>query len=71
VLAAGIFILPGWAVLSYSLPGWDFVRWPVKFTWSIGVGLAIYPLLFLWTDVVGLHLGSFMPGCLLSLLFFF
>ena len=59
-LLAGLFlfILPGWAILSWCSPGWDSNTWAVKFTWSIGVSLPIYPVLFLWTDIIGVHPGA-------------
>jgi hypothetical protein len=58
VVAVLLFVLPGWAALSWALPGWDLQGWSTKLTWSIGASLPMYPLLFLWTDIIGLHLGS-------------
>lgn len=57
VLAAGlIFVVPGWALLNW-LPRGQALGWPVKLGLAVGISLALYPLLFLWTDLVGLHLG--------------
>ena len=61
VLFVGIFayILPGWALFSLFWRGWDELNWCSKLGLSGGLSLAIYPLLLLWTDLVGLHLGPF------------
>lgn len=51
-----LYVLPGWALLAWL--------WPARLSWaetlgiSAGVSLAVYPILLLWTDLVGLHLGS-------------
>jgi len=58
LLAAWLFVLPGWALLE--------VLWPehrsetdgvARVALAAGMGLAVYPLLFLYTDLIGLHLG--------------
>lgn len=61
VLLVGIFafILPGWAVFSWLWRGWDELILVTKIGLSAGLSLAIYPLLLLWTSLVGLHLGAF------------
>ena len=53
-----LYILPGWAILSLLMPHWENRHWAEKTGLSIGVSLAIYPLLLLWTDLFGLQLGS-------------
>jgi uncharacterized membrane protein len=53
------FILPGWALLSLLWRGWDELNWSSKLGLSGGLSLAIYPLILLWTNLVGLHLGPF------------
>jgi hypothetical protein len=56
--AAGLlFVVPGWALLVLLLPRH---RWSLGqlLGVSAGVSLALYPVLFLWTDLVGLHLGA-------------
>jgi hypothetical protein len=58
VAAAFLYVLPGWAVLSYLYSRWDERRWPEKIGLAAGVSLVIYPLLYLWTDTIGLHLGA-------------
>lgn len=58
-LACLLFILPGWAVLSWLFPAWDNLSWREKTGLAAGISLAIYPILFLWTDLVGIHLDRF------------
>jgi len=53
-----LYILPGWAILSLLMPSWGNRHLAEKTGLSIGVSLAFYPLLFLVTDLFGLHLGS-------------
>lgn len=67
MLLAGIFlyILPGWAVLRLLWTGWGKLSWAEKAALAGGMSLAIYPLLFLWTSLLGLHLGvvyALLPG---------
>ncbi len=57
-IALFAFVLPGWAILSGLWSGWETHPWGVKLGLAIGLSLAIYPLLLLWTDLVGLHLGA-------------
>lgn len=52
-----LFILPGWGLFSLLWPGWRERAWPEKLGLSAGLSLALYPLLLLWTDIIGLHLG--------------
>jgi hypothetical protein len=39
------------------LPGGRRLGWGEKLGLAVGASLALYPVLFLWTDIVGLHLG--------------
>jgi len=57
-VAIFLFILPGWALLMLLWPGWDALAWGEKLGLAAGLSLALYPLLFLWTDLIGLHLGA-------------
>ena len=51
-----LYILPGWALLTWL---WSTqISWAEKLGLAAGLSLALYPVLFLWTDLVGLHLGS-------------
>ncbi|HIE56724.1 MAG TPA: hypothetical protein EYP88_00630, partial [Anaerolineales bacterium] len=91
LVAAFLFVLPGWAILAGTGGRGDGVRggesvegetrgsdgdtpgnytpdthlvylamrnrW-VKLGLAAGISVAIYPILFLWTDLIGLHLGA-------------
>jgi hypothetical protein len=56
-IAIFLFILPGWALLALLWPDWDALAWGERLGLAGGMSLALYPLLFLWTDIIGLHLG--------------
>ena len=60
ILALGffLFILPGWGLFSLLWSSWGGLRWPEKLGLSAGLSLALYPLLLLWTSIIGLHLGA-------------
>jgi hypothetical protein len=61
LLAAGfLYIVPGWALLAALWKGWHAFRWPEKLGLAVGPGLAIYPLLFLWSGVAGIKLGALL-----------
>ncbi len=55
-VAAFFYLVPGYALLAYLWQGESF-PWPARMGVAAGLSLALYPLLFLWTDLVGLHLG--------------
>ncbi len=57
VLATILYVLPGWVLLRSVWDRWSTFFFGEKFGLAIGVSLGIYPLLFLWTGLVGLHLG--------------
>ncbi len=57
ILGGWLYITPGWAILSILLPRWANYRWPIKLGLSIGVSLALYPVLLLWTNIFDLQLG--------------
>ena len=62
-----IFTLPGWALLSLTWSGWNNLDFWEKISLGSGASLAIYPVLFLWTNLVGLHLGviyAWLPALL-------
>jgi hypothetical protein len=56
--ALALFVAPGWALLEALWLGWARLRFWERFGLASGVSLAIYPLSFLWTDLLGLHLGA-------------
>ena len=51
-----LYIVPGLALLVWTWPG-ERLSWAERLGLAAGLSLALYPLLFLWTDLVGLHLG--------------
>lgn len=58
LLLAGLaFILPGWALLSAAWSGWRDLEIGEKIGLAAGVGLALSPVVLLWMNLVGLHLG--------------
>ena len=58
LLGVFLFVLPGWGLLSLILPAWVERTWPEKLGLAAGLSLAIYPLLLLWTNLIGLHIGA-------------
>ena len=52
-IAMFLFILPGWALLALLWPDWDALAWGERLGLAGGMSLALYPLLFLWTDKIG------------------
>jgi hypothetical protein len=55
--AAGLlFVVPGWALIACLWPGRP-LSWAETLGLAVGVSLALYPVLFLWTDLIGVHLG--------------
>jgi hypothetical protein len=57
VVAMFLYVIPGWALFGWLYPGWSSLHWLERLGLAAGLSLAIYPLFFLWTDLVGLHLG--------------
>jgi hypothetical protein len=53
-----LFVIPGWALLDVLHPRWKMLSFWEKFGLGSGVSLAVYPLLILWTNSTGLHLGA-------------
>ena len=54
-----LLVLPGWSILALLLPGWPARPFAVKASLAAGVGLALYPLLFLWSYTLGQQV---LPG---------
>ena len=52
-----LYILPGWQLLHWLLPSWKSRLFEEKVALSAGVSLAMYPLLLLWTDLLGFQRG--------------
>ena len=61
LLIAGLFLIavPGWAALTWLFPPWNSLNWFSKLGLALGIGLAFYPVLFLWTDTIGIQMGAF------------
>jgi len=53
-----IFVVPGWALFTFLFPSWTRLYLGEKLGLAIGVSLAIYPILMLWTNLFKLNLGS-------------
>lgn len=56
-LALLLFVMPGWALLAYFWPRVVSIRWAERLGLAIALSLTVYPLLFLWTGLIGLQLG--------------
>ena len=53
-----LYVLPGWGLVQFAFNGRRNLALAERFALSIGVSLAIYPLLFLWCSLIGLKPGS-------------
>ena len=51
-----LYVIPGAALLTL-LPYQLSLPWPTRISLAVGLSLALYPLLLLWTDLAGLHIG--------------
>jgi hypothetical protein len=61
-----LFIVPGWALLAYWLPD-ERLTWTVQLGLASGLGLCVYPLILLWTRVIGVQPGMLTMGVPTSL----
>jgi len=59
-LLAGVwlFIVPGWSILNAALPVWHPLPKGVKTGLAIGFSLALYPLILLFSGLIGLQLNN-------------
>ncbi len=53
-----LFIIPGWALLTSLYDQWAQKFWVVKIGLAAGLSLASYPIIFLWTNLIGLNMGA-------------
>lgn len=59
VLGGWLFILPGWAILQLLLgEAWSKRDWTEKTALAAGAGVALFPVLLLWSKLLHLRLGS-------------
>jgi hypothetical protein len=56
--SALLFVVPGWALLSWLFPARRWA-WAELLALATGVSLALYPVLMLWTHTIGMNLGPF------------
>ncbi|MGW8145010.1 MAG: hypothetical protein ACWGN2_11485, partial [Anaerolineales bacterium] len=54
-----LLAVPGYAALMWMYPRWSLLDWISKLGLSLGIGLAFYPVLFLWSNTIGVQLGIF------------
>lgn len=67
LLAILLFIIPGWGMLCWLYPGWSRLAFWEKLGLAGGLSLCVYPLLLLWSNLLGLSLGKLnavLPVCL-------
>jgi uncharacterized protein DUF6541 len=57
-VAVMLFVLPGLALLTLLWRASKKLAWGEQLGLAIGISLALYPLLLLWTHLVGLQLGA-------------
>ncbi|MBN1371474.1 MAG: hypothetical protein JW987_06000 [Anaerolineaceae bacterium] len=60
-----LYVLPGWVMLPLALPSVKSTVWFSRVALSAGVSLAVYPILFLFTHIIGIRAGAFyawVPG---------
>jgi hypothetical protein len=60
ILSVGIFlfVLPGFALLTLRWKPANESNLFTRICIGTGISLAIYPILFLWTDLLGIHMGA-------------
>ncbi len=61
LMAFLVFLVPGWGLVAWLRQPAEqdpLHGWPVRFCLAGGLGVALYPLLFSWLDLLGLHLGT-------------
>ena len=53
-----LFVPAGWALLTLLWPRWNDFGWVEKICLATGTGLALYPVILLFTHLIGLNLGA-------------
>lgn len=57
-LTVFLFVLPGWTLLNVLSSHASVLTWAERLGLAIGLSLALYPLLMLWTNLVHVNLGT-------------
>lgn len=55
-----LFVLPGWFLSGWLLPGWLKLPLWSKVALASSFSLAVYPLLLLWSNLLGLQPGAWL-----------
>ncbi len=58
IISCLLFVIPGLAILTLIWREKEVLTLPVRLSLAIGISLALHPILILWTDLAGVHLGS-------------
>jgi hypothetical protein len=59
ILGIWLFLIPGWALLPLLGSSYHRLSWPEKMGLAGGISVALYPVLFLWEDLLGVSPGPF------------
>ena len=60
-LALVMFAIPGWGILAWLFPSWERLSFIEKIALAIGFSLTLYPLFYLYTNLLGIRLGWGYP----------
>jgi len=55
VITIFLFVLPGWALCDWLLERWSSFHWIEKVGLSAGLSVSVYPIIFLWANVIGIR----------------
>ncbi len=61
-----LFVLPGWSLISLIGSKLELHSWAEKLGVAVGISLALYPVVMLWTNLVGIYLGSGLVWIILT-----
>lgn len=53
-----ILVIPGWMIMTYCWSRWKSYDFFIKLALAFGFSFALYPLLFLLTDLINVHPGE-------------
>jgi hypothetical protein len=59
IISLALLAIPGIAALIWLYPPWSSSDWISRLGLALGIGLAFYPVLFLWSNTIGIQLGRF------------